>query len=150
MKSKAVESVTLLKPCNSAQGDKEVWVHYPEGTRHWQDIKERPVWCSRAEALAFCRSQGCRLMSEAEYKRADDCDATSLQYVMSPNPKKKKTLQQCLQLADQLLSAIQTTMLLGKGSFSHESIAMGLLKMADWQSQIFQQGFSHHERGKRF
>lgn len=52
------------------QADKDVWVHYPEGTHHWSRVSERPVWCSLAEAKAFSKARGCRVMTEPEYNLA--------------------------------------------------------------------------------
>jgi formylglycine-generating enzyme required for sulfatase activity len=50
--------------------DGDVWVHYPEASFHWRDVQDRPVWCSLAEARAFCAANKCRLMTEPEYERA--------------------------------------------------------------------------------
>ena len=56
------------------QADGEVWIHFPEGTCHWESVSERPVWCSLAEAQAFCFAKGVRVMSELEYLRAREFD----------------------------------------------------------------------------
>jgi len=62
--------------CHQENGD--VWVHYPEGSRNWREVQHRPVWCSLAEARAYCRSQSCRILTEGEYSLAvafDPCGA---------------------------------------------------------------------------
>ena len=51
-----------------------MWVHYPEGTWNWREVAERPVWCSLAEAQAFCKARGCRIMTEPEYMLALESD----------------------------------------------------------------------------
>jgi dimethylhistidine N-methyltransferase len=52
----------------------EVFVHFPEGTVHWMEVAERPVWCSLAEARAYCKGRSCRIVTEPEYLRAVDTD----------------------------------------------------------------------------
>jgi formylglycine-generating enzyme required for sulfatase activity len=58
--------------------DGDVWVHYPEGTRNWREVRHRPAWCSLAEARAYCRAMSRRLMTEEEHALAtafDPCSA---------------------------------------------------------------------------
>jgi len=57
-----------------------VWVHYPEGSCNWREVQHRPVWCSLAEACAFCRSRSLRLMNEAEHALAVASDPTGVRF----------------------------------------------------------------------
>ena len=43
------------------------YVHMPEGTYHWEQVANCPVYCSLAEASAYCKFRGGRVMTEAEY-----------------------------------------------------------------------------------
>ena len=48
----------------------EIYVHMPDGTFHWKKVENCPVYCSLAEAQAYCKLSGggSRIMSEAEYQ----------------------------------------------------------------------------------
>jgi len=46
----------------------EIYVHMPEGSFHWKDVAHCPVYCSLAEASAYCKSLGGRIMTESEYQ----------------------------------------------------------------------------------
>lgn len=48
--------------------NEQIYVHMPEGSFHWKDVAHCPVYCSLAEASAYCRSQGGRIMTEPEYQ----------------------------------------------------------------------------------
>ena len=52
--------------------DGRAWVHDLTGTKGWRDAAQQPAWVCLAEAQAFCRSKGLRVMTEAEYCRAVD------------------------------------------------------------------------------
>ena len=52
--------------------DGRAWVHSMSGTQGWRDAAQRPAWVSLAEAQAFCRCKGVRVMSEPEYCRILD------------------------------------------------------------------------------
>lgn len=56
---------------------KEVWVHDSTASRHWTAVRDAPVWVSLAEAQAFCRAYGMRIMREPEYARLTDHSACS-------------------------------------------------------------------------
>ena len=42
------------------------------GTQGWRTAAQQPVWVSLAEASAFCRCKGARVMTEAEYVHTVD------------------------------------------------------------------------------
>eukprot|EP00850_Spirogloea_muscicola_P023678 SM000377S13799 [mRNA] locus=s377:32580:36264:+ [translate_table: standard] len=53
----------------------ECYVHSPQGTRHWSEVANAPAFVSLSEAMAFCTSKGCRVMTEPEWHRIVDSDA---------------------------------------------------------------------------
>lgn len=44
----------------------EIHVHMPEGSFHWKKVAQCPVYCSLAEATAYCQLHGGRVMTEPE------------------------------------------------------------------------------------
>lgn len=44
----------------------EIHVHMPEGSFHWREVSQCPVYCSLAEATAYCKLHGGRVMTEPE------------------------------------------------------------------------------------
>ena len=42
-------------------------MHLPAGTKGWSEVADHPVWVCLAEATAFCKFAGCRVMTELEY-----------------------------------------------------------------------------------
>lgn len=42
-------------------------IHVPEGSFHWSEVADCPVYCSLAEAQAYCKSRGGRIMTEPEF-----------------------------------------------------------------------------------
>lgn len=80
-KPKSSKSAILMAYTWNVQAEGDVWVHYPEGTWNWQQVKDRPVWCSLAEAQAYCSFKGGRVMTEAEYSRAVDVDPHGNRYL---------------------------------------------------------------------
>lgn len=50
-----------------ADGD-SLFIHKPEGSFHWREVCHEPVWLSLAEAQAYAKSRGARIMSESEYQ----------------------------------------------------------------------------------
>ncbi|GLJ39980.1 hypothetical protein SUGI_0817940 [Cryptomeria japonica] len=52
----------------------EYYIHGPESIKHWTEVAEEAVYVSLAEAEAFCKWMGCRVMTEAQYHRILDCD----------------------------------------------------------------------------
>lgn len=70
------------------QEEGDVWVHYPEGSWHWTQVQHRPVWCSLAEASAYCVFKRARIMTEAEYQRILDLNVPQARYFFSRTPGK--------------------------------------------------------------
>ena len=52
----------------SSINSQDIYVHMPEGSFHWKEVAHCPVYCSLAEASAYCRSHGGRIMTEPEYQ----------------------------------------------------------------------------------
>ena len=66
----ASEDDTQKHTFGVVQADGEVFVHRPGKTLPLASVKEQAVWVSLAEAQAYCRWAGGRIMSEGEYERA--------------------------------------------------------------------------------
>ncbi|KAH9316911.1 hypothetical protein KI387_018680, partial [Taxus chinensis] len=64
----------FVYPATWSLVDNEYYIHDPHSTKHWTEVSEEAVYVSLAEAEAFCRWQGCRVMTEAEYHRILDSD----------------------------------------------------------------------------
>jgi formylglycine-generating enzyme required for sulfatase activity len=52
------------------QADGEVFVHRPGKSTPLARVMQQAVWVSLAEAQAFCKWAGGRVMTEEEYERA--------------------------------------------------------------------------------
>ena len=52
------------------QADGRVFVHRPGKTLPMSAVKQQAVWVSLAEAQAYCKWAGGRIMTEEEYARA--------------------------------------------------------------------------------
>lgn len=50
-------------------------VHGPHSSRPFEEVKDEPVWVSLAEASAFCKARGVRIMTEPEYEQLLNVDA---------------------------------------------------------------------------
>ncbi|KAK9840881.1 hypothetical protein WJX84_009262, partial [Apatococcus fuscideae] len=44
-----------------------LFIHKPDGSYHWREVCDEPVWLSLAEAEAYAKSRNCRIMTEPEY-----------------------------------------------------------------------------------
>ena len=60
-----------------AQSDGSVTVHRPGKSVPLRSVQDHPVWVSLAEAQAYCKWAGGRVMSEEEYARAAEHALTS-------------------------------------------------------------------------
>ncbi|GLJ39975.1 hypothetical protein SUGI_0817810 [Cryptomeria japonica] len=52
----------------------EYYIHGPDSTKHWTEVAEEAVYVSLAEAEAFCKWVGYRVMTETQYHRILDFD----------------------------------------------------------------------------
>lgn len=59
------------------QADGKVFVHRPGKSVPLHTVQDEPVWVSLAEAQAYCKWAGGRVMSEEEYARAAEHAVTS-------------------------------------------------------------------------
>lgn len=73
------------------QADGQVFVHRPGQTVPMSAVKQQAVWVSLAEAQAYCNWAGGRIMTEAEYARAEGHARYDDRYTLHPN-----RAQQCL------------------------------------------------------
>ena len=64
-------------PATASGAALHLWVHLPEGSYCWEEVACCPVYVSQAEAQAYCRLHGGRLMTEAEWELAVGSDAVA-------------------------------------------------------------------------
>ncbi|KAL4447235.1 hypothetical protein ABPG77_007268 [Micractinium sp. CCAP 211/92] len=57
---------------SSAHGGQQLWVHMPEGSYRWEHVADCPVYVSLAEAQAYAKLHGARLLTEPEWQLAMD------------------------------------------------------------------------------
>jgi formylglycine-generating enzyme required for sulfatase activity len=60
-------STTGNSTITTSEGE-EIYVHMPEGSFHWKEVADCPVYCSLAEATAYCKLHKGRIMTEHEYQ----------------------------------------------------------------------------------
>ena len=65
------------------QADGQVFVHRPGQTVPMSVVKQQAVWVSVAEAQAYCKWAGGRVMTEAEYARAAEHTCYGDRYTMN-------------------------------------------------------------------
>ncbi|KAL4443671.1 hypothetical protein ABPG75_011408 [Micractinium tetrahymenae] len=61
----------------AANGRQQLWVHMPEGSYRWEQVADCPVYVSLAEAQAYARLHGARLLTEAEWQLAVESEAAA-------------------------------------------------------------------------
>ena len=77
----ACRSDNVFRP-GMLQADGRVFVHRPGQTVPMSAVKQQAVWVSLAEAQAYCKWAGGRIMTEAEYARAAEHTRYDDRYTM--------------------------------------------------------------------